>query len=142
MNMNENFTGSPEIAREADMAMRQRNLEQKHSQEPWHESGGKVYDALCDLVVTDVGADDAARIIACVNACRRFADPEAIIDELLATQFNADKAAASIALLREQRDELLLRLRTAAGIAGVAAIIWGSENEEILATLAKYKEQV
>lgn len=72
-----------------------------HTPEPWYEDDGGIYSA-CDLRVADTfntedpipeeeAAANAARIVACVNACAGI-NPEAVRDLLAALEFYADAA--------------------------------------------------
>lgn len=52
--------------------------------EPWTASHGCVDDRHNDTIARDATADEAARIVACVNACAGMADPAAEIAALKA----------------------------------------------------------
>lgn len=92
--------------------------EPKHMPEPW-----RVFSSAQPSCIVDDAGDicrarsplDAARIVACVNACAGMDDPAAEIalmrlaGERLATDYaNADAEAV---ILREQRDSLAAALR-------------------------------
>jgi hypothetical protein len=89
----------------------------KHTPEPWVQIGPVIADEWYDHIAVINGTTDnvneanAARIVACVNACEGMGDPEATIKQMqyelerFRTGFN-DVETRQIAELKAQRDEL------------------------------------
>lgn len=91
-------------------------MEQKHTPEPWCNPYGTVVilgnnEGGFDISGCPSAKANAARIVACVNACAGLDDPQAAIELMKADHLRALKAEA-------QRDELLAALRAASVIIG------------------------
>jgi tagatose-1,6-bisphosphate aldolase len=80
---------------------------QFHSPEPWDYSRKFIFDNEACIVADCADRQDAARIVACVNACEGIEDPEDFIK-------TAEKAVHEAAKILSQRDELLAALKVCA----------------------------
>ncbi len=87
-------------------------VKQQHTQEPWSATDYDVYapTGVCIVNVKSTKnlpcAANAARIVACVNACAGIPT-----DDLQASRNAFDAMPATIRLLQQQRDELLAALQ-------------------------------
>lgn len=100
----------------------------KHTPEPWDDFAFEIYDAEKNIIADCGYSDDvwgktqckanAARIVACVNACAGIEDPEATIPALndladKAIELTADVNIKEMVInqLKAERDELIRILK-------------------------------
>lgn len=169
MSMNDNFTGSPAIAREADMAMRQSQAEQKHSPEPWHfDNYGDVVAGREPVKVHGfrlssggLAKENTARIVACVNVCKGI--PQVVLENtepgrafvwwdayislpraaIEAPSFRewSDRTSDELRMLRKQHSELLKALRAlTASVSDLASESEGVTGLHLNGNLADWDE--
>lgn len=127
------------------------SAEQKHTPEPWRVAKdtrtivtNRIQIAHAWMFGGGQGVANAARIVACVNACAGMDDPQAVIDQAARAALmlgealsERDKAVAESAAamdrmvkVRDQRDELLAALEEAkAGLLWYRAEFPDAESE-------------
>ena len=82
--------------------------ENKHTPEPWRVdlgSGTDVINAADEIIAYGCSKDVARRIVACVNACKRF--PIEVLEAAAACGGMVHEPVEELLVVRKQRDVLL-----------------------------------